>query len=364
MPKVSVIIAVYNMEKYLDQCLQSIINQTLKEIEIICIDDNSTDKSLEILRNYAQQDNRIIIISQQENFGQGAARNKALEVAKGDYIMFLDSDDWLEPEACECAFNQIKTNDNDFAYFNVYNFFENKQKKLIDKEKLKPFNFIANNPHIELFKLDFCFIKSAESCFKIYKREFLNNNNIRYSSEKLGEDVPFSIKAIVCAKNISIINKPIYNYRIHSSSTTTSKTKYYKQLLTAREEALNIVQNSNHSEAFLKPFLAYSINTLFFWFDRFSKKDITIAEDFYNEIRKTFKTYSLIFDINKIQKDIDYKRFENFLKYDWKQYKNFEFKQSIFSINKTNKHIIIKFLGFKLKIRRKQNEKDYNIRHI
>ena len=92
MPKVSVIIPVYNVEKYLKQCLDSVVNQTLKDIEIICVNDGSTDNSLEILEEYAQKDNRIIIISQ-ENQGQSVARNIALEKATGEYVGFVDSDD-------------------------------------------------------------------------------------------------------------------------------------------------------------------------------------------------------------------------------------------------------------------------------
>lgn len=94
MIKVSVIIPVYNVEKYLEECLDSIINQTLKEIEIICIDDGSTDSSLNVLENYKKKDKRIIVL-QQQNLGAGAARNKGLDLARGKYLSFLDADDFL-----------------------------------------------------------------------------------------------------------------------------------------------------------------------------------------------------------------------------------------------------------------------------
>ena len=95
MTKISVIIPVYNSEKFLKKCLDSIINQTLNDIEIICIDDGSTDKSLRILNNFADKDNRITIINQ-KNSGPSAARNKGIENAKGEYIGFVDSDDWID----------------------------------------------------------------------------------------------------------------------------------------------------------------------------------------------------------------------------------------------------------------------------
>ena len=100
MAKVSVIIPVYNVEKYLRKCLESVVNQTLKDIEIICVNDGSTDSSALILDEYARNDNRIKVYTQ-ENQGQGAARNMALELAQGDYIAFVDSDDWLEVSALE-----------------------------------------------------------------------------------------------------------------------------------------------------------------------------------------------------------------------------------------------------------------------
>lgn len=94
MIKASIILPVYNVEKYLPRCLDSLLNQTLNELEFICIDDGSTDKSLDILRRYARKDSRFIIVTQ-ENQGSGVARNKGLQLAKGKYIAFLDPDDWI-----------------------------------------------------------------------------------------------------------------------------------------------------------------------------------------------------------------------------------------------------------------------------
>ena len=101
--KISIIIPVYNVEKYLHECLDSIINQTFTDIEIICVDDGSTDKSSEILEEYEQKDKRFTVISQ-PNKGVSAARNRGMQQAKGKYIMFVDSDDWLAHNACEQAY--------------------------------------------------------------------------------------------------------------------------------------------------------------------------------------------------------------------------------------------------------------------
>ena len=105
--KISVIIPVYNVEKYLRQCLDSVINQTYKDLEIICVEDCSTDNSPQILQEYAQKDERIKILYNEKNSKLGPTRNNGLKVATGEYIHFLDSDDWLEPDAYEILVNHL-----------------------------------------------------------------------------------------------------------------------------------------------------------------------------------------------------------------------------------------------------------------
>ena len=115
-PKISVIIPVYNTEKYLHQCLDSVVNQTLKELEIICVDDGSTDSSLEILKEYAQKDNRFTILTQ-KNLHAGVARNAGLTVAKGEYVHFLDSDDYLYSNVYKKLYNCLVDNNLDLIKF-------------------------------------------------------------------------------------------------------------------------------------------------------------------------------------------------------------------------------------------------------
>ena len=113
MPKVSVIIPIYNVEKYIRQALESVVNQTLCDIEIICINDCTPDKSFEIVKEYASKDDRFVLLEQETNQGQGVARNWGIDVAKGEYIMFLDPDDWFELDACEVLYNfAVKNNAN------------------------------------------------------------------------------------------------------------------------------------------------------------------------------------------------------------------------------------------------------------
>lgn len=122
-PKISIIIPVYNVEKYLEQCLKSVINQTFKDIEIICINDGSTDNSLEILEAFQKQDERIKIINKQ-NEGQGIARNEGLKIAKGEYISFIDPDDWVEQGMYEFLYNKFLETNAQIIRFNYRSFDE------------------------------------------------------------------------------------------------------------------------------------------------------------------------------------------------------------------------------------------------
>ena len=130
MIKISVIIPVYNVEQYLRECLESVINQTLSELEIICINDGSTDSSLDILREYEQKDNRIIVINK-DNEGQAAARNIGISMAKGEYIGFLDSDDYIDSNFYEKLYNAAKKYKADIACTNLYRFSDSKRYYLI-----------------------------------------------------------------------------------------------------------------------------------------------------------------------------------------------------------------------------------------
>ena len=127
MPLVSVIIPVYNVEKYLNQCLDSVIAQTLTDIEIICVNDSSTDGSLGILEEYEKKDKRIRVVTQ-PNSGAGAARNRGLSMASGKYLSFLDSDDFFEPDMLELAYQKAEEDSADFVVFNSNQYYTDKGK--------------------------------------------------------------------------------------------------------------------------------------------------------------------------------------------------------------------------------------------
>ncbi|MBR1425412.1 glycosyltransferase family 2 protein [bacterium] len=205
----SIIIPVYNTGIYLPICLESIINQNFKNIELICINDGSTDNSVEILNEYRNKDSRIKIINQ-NNHGAGFARNTALKYAQGKYICFLDSDDYLDKCFFSECIKQIDTNP-DILIFGVKNtnsIFGTQYSSLFFDQKYN----ISN-----LFKYH------TISYNKIYKRSFLIDNDIKFSNTKTGEDQIFTIKSMLYAEKINILKKDLYFYRKQRVGSLTHK---------------------------------------------------------------------------------------------------------------------------------------------
>lgn len=226
MPKVSVIIPVYNVEDCLEDCLDSVVNQTLKDIEIICVNDGSTDKSLDILEKFAKDD-RITIINQ-ENQGAGIARNKGLKIAKGEYLSFLDADDFFELDMLKKVYDYSSKNLLDIAVYGVNTFndktseikridYDIQRKYLPDKDifSYKDFsNYVFNT-----FK--------NWTWNKLFKRSFILENDIQFQELFRTNDLLFTCKALVKAKKISVLDDPLAYYRIeHDFHCQNSNDKH------------------------------------------------------------------------------------------------------------------------------------------
>lgn len=219
MAKVSVIVPVYNVEKYLRQCLDSLVNQTLTDIEIICINDGSTDGSLAILEDYASKDKRIRLISQ-ENQGQGVARNKGIELSSGEYIGFVDPDDWVEYGMFENLYKAAKVHNADLAEAMYSEYYEYSGMTKIRKS---PVNLPQDKTFDWKINKDYLFKSSILAVWnKIYKKTFVNQHKIRFAEAKLAEDHIFTLKSKVLAEKINFINKPYYNYRVRRDSAVNS----------------------------------------------------------------------------------------------------------------------------------------------
>lgn len=229
MVKVSVIIPVYNVEPYLRECLNSVINQTLKNIEIICIDDSSTDNSLEILQEYAAKDQRFKIITQQ-NQGQGIARNKGIDLAQGEYIQFIDPDDWVETDMLEKLYSFANKKSANVVRFNhsVYNNYSGKLKKSDFAKQVK------NNFNYDLTQTPYYNWRELKSgCLTdlglwtwtyFYNANFIKDNDIRFAPGKHSEDHLFANGAILLAPQVDFLNEYLYFYRIRPGSACNTQS--------------------------------------------------------------------------------------------------------------------------------------------
>lgn len=222
-PKVSIIIPVYNSGDLLIKCLDSVKNQTLQDIEIICIDDGSTDYSPAILDDYAKNDNRFKIFHQ-KNVGAGISRNIAIDKVKGEFLMFVDSDDWIEEDTCEKLYYHSINLNSDLVLFDaVRHLPDNQSWDLIHFDG----NEIIQDFHSFSFNYEFVKDKVLNAYFgviwsKFYKSSFILENNIKFPNHKLYNDVEFHVKTMLLAKSISYYPKIFYHYnRIGQNSLQT-----------------------------------------------------------------------------------------------------------------------------------------------
>ncbi len=219
MPQVSIIVPVYNGEQLLEECLESLINQTFNDIEIICINDGSTDNTINILKKYAEIDSRFIIIDK-KNEGVAVARNIGIDIAKGEYLMFLDADDFISINTIETLVEEILKSKADVLNFGIYEYYqENAQKKVhwSNEFLVKDFEQLTFEEKLKLNL--FCWSK-------IYSTKFLKKNaNIRFPvGIKTGEDGIFCILVILSNAKFSNINIPFYFYRQDNPNSVTKST--------------------------------------------------------------------------------------------------------------------------------------------
>ena len=224
MIKVSILIPIYNVEKYLRQCLDSVVNQTLKEIEIICINDGSTDRSLEIINEYANQDDRIKVIDK-KNSGYGHSMNCGLEIAQGEYIGIVESDDYAELKMFEVLYNKAKSfnaeivESNHYRYINGHSFF-------IEALNGETYEKIFS-PRRENHKF---FNHQIAIWSAIYRRDLLLKNDIHFTETPGAsyQDVSFSFKAFTCAEKLFLLKDAFIHYRMDNpNASMQSKEKVY-----------------------------------------------------------------------------------------------------------------------------------------
>ena len=240
--KLSIIVPVYGVEKYIDKCLNSLVKQSLKEIEIIVVNDGTKDNSQKIIDKYVKKYPDKIKSYIKENGGQGSARNYGLKKATGEYIGYVDSDDFVEKDMYKKLYNKAKENNYDIVVCGNYNVSEDYQNKNIDA--------FINNYNTDLENI---FFGKMAVWNKIYKRDILIKNKLEFKEKVWYEDLAFTLKAIMNSNTFAFIDEPLYDYLIREGSTmNNSNVQRNLEILDAFNDILSYIKHNKKEEYFSK----------------------------------------------------------------------------------------------------------------
>jgi len=258
-PKISVIVPIYNVEKYLDKCLVSIRSQTFKDIEIICIDDCSPDNSHQIVEKHAKEDKRIVFIRHEKNLGLGGARNTAIRIAKADYLASVDSDDYILPNMLEILWNET-----DNGWFDIvccgYQRVDEKGNVL---SKVTPLEIQAynNNNDVDIFS-----IIPPAFWNKIWRKSLFIDNNIFFPEHDYYEDMSTTPRLVAKSKYIKVVKDSLYCYLIRDGSIMGSfSDKHIIDYFKGFEILFNFLQEQKLEEHYQKEFSNYVKGNLFYY---------------------------------------------------------------------------------------------------
>lgn len=287
-PKISIIIPSYNEEKNISRCLDSVLNQTFTDFEVLCVDDGSSDGTFEIIKNYSEKDSRIIPLKNPDK-GVSSARNFGIENAKGDYIGFVDSDDFIQPQMYEFLYRAVTENNCDFSVCRYEQSSEIIEQTFEYKtEKFYPEKFVSSTDN-EFTSINELIFSSA--CMKLISKNFLGD--IRFEKYRIGEDTVFNSRLCSEAYNAVIVDAELYTYFINKESVTTNQfgasvgnEKWYDLLIT-RFVCYDILKKKNdilasfYLDRGMKSVLSY----------RFDRKGTVYARSFKELIKKYLPDY-------------------------------------------------------------------------
>lgn len=300
---ISIIVPIYNGEKYIDKCIEMILNQTLKNFELIIIDDGSTDKSAQICSEYADKDNRIKLITK-KNQGTWAARNRGIDESLGKYIVFLDCDDWYENNLLAEMYENIEDNDVDLVISGQTDIMVNSNAKVIKKVKVLP------EKHFFLTREEILdnFIKLRKESIgdvlwnKIYKAEIIKKNNLKFEDYKRGEDTIFNANYYQHIDKCIVIDKSFYNYRVENSNPVWLKysENYFNIVLIENKTVIDKLKEWGRYDISARKYQSthfiYRIIEYFFWIV-YTKNHLNIKE-------KSSKVLNIITD-QQVKKYLD-----------------------------------------------------------
>ncbi len=322
MVKVSVIVPVYKAEKYLDICLDSLINQTFEDFEVICVNDGSPDNCINILRNYSKLDSRIKIFSQ-KNQGLSSARNTGLKYAKGEYITFVDSDDFLAPSALEKMYSNITENKSDYMFSYVYQVYPDRLFYW-ELPNIKDFQKHIYSPvfNENVLGADFYlkFIYSAWA--KMYRHEFIKD--FSFPEGLIFEDMPFFANCYLRAERISYDFSPLYFYRKSENSIITSAGKNFLDIFEINKLTTQVFKDTGKYEKYKTILLISQMETVLI--RTLETKGYTKREMF-KQLQNTFGNIDFSqFDMSVLQKKNIYYAYQEILNKSYNEFRDFERK--------------------------------------
>ena len=285
-PKVSVIIPVYNTQQWLHECIDSVLKQTMQNFEIICINDGSTDGSDLVLRKYAEEDARITVFTQ-ENKGVSAARNAGIRVAKGEYIYFLDSDDYVAPDMLQIMCGEMEQKGLDIAFFDICAFGEGSvlqeevdaKNRYYAREHNYPSVYTGEDLLYNLIKND---DYSCSVCKQLVRTAFLRDNQIQFYEGIIHEDELYTFQIMMIAEQVAIVPQVLYQRRVRDNSIMTQPVSYQSAygVFVFVQEAYKLLLQKGCSKEKMKCFLAFLKRRITLSRKRFSKLTETDREEY------------------------------------------------------------------------------------
>lgn len=289
---ITVIVPVYNAEKFLNECLNSILNQTFQNYEVIAINDGSLDNSMSILMEFQEKYRNLIVIDK-ENEGVSATRNLGIKKAKGEYILFIDSDDYIELNMLEKMYQQVIVHRAEIVTAKIAMEDEVGNWKSLIKYDYNEDKYINSNESLRLLWVG---VISGHVCNKLIKKDLFLMNNIEFPVGLLYEDTPIVIKLFNCIKRQAFVNKELYHYVQRENSITKINSL---KAINDQLQAIDLIENKyNHKiESSYKEYQIFLVNQLYYNYSLRKGMDLSLIDrKEYKNYEKKFKSY-----LNKVR---------------------------------------------------------------
>ena len=323
MAKISIVLPIYNVENYLDTCLDSILNQTFEDFEVICINDGSTDNSVKIAEQYTKFDNRIKLYHQ-ENKGLSVARNKGMQYVTSEYTMFVDSDDFISQIMLEKMHQNIVQNNSDFVFCNVHcSNIQTGEEYIWDRITEKDFKKMVKTKVFSEQDVppEFMFKMHTMAWGKLYRTDFIKN--FKFPEGLIFEDVPYFAECFLNAKKISYILEPFYTYRqLKKGTIIVDADVRYLDIFKINDITTEIFKKYNKFEKYKN---ALIVNQMKDSYTRLSMTKDNVHKKMYEKFKQHFKNIDFNqYDKNEINTDNIYVLCKEILKTNYSEYKILE----------------------------------------